>query len=443
MFPALRFDSLIYQPYHPAYSSRGKAGTALVSTFGKSSAELARREMDRLAALERLDLLDSPKDEGFDRIVRLIKEIFTVEIGIVSLIDGHRQWYKSCSGFAIEEVPRQDTFCRLVVDSEQPIIVQDATEDARFSAHPAVTGPGHVRFYAGVPLLTRDGFTVGTVCAIDRSRRSFSHRDLSILQELAGAAMDRIELLQSAATDSLTGVLTRRAFRSEADQLVSQALLHQHDLACIALDIDHFKNVNDTYGHAVGDQVLKAVASACKATLRPGDLLGRLGGEEFAIILPNVGREAALVAAETLRAVIAAQVMTGEFGTIGVTASLGISSLSIISKDIDTLLAQSDAAMYKAKHGGRNCCVSWNSFQSGHAAGTRRRVLKAGSIIFNDRRSTMDCTIRTLGSDSAGLAVSSSFGIPPEFILAIKGEGFETNCRVVAQDQRHLDVAFR
>jgi diguanylate cyclase (GGDEF)-like protein len=409
--------------------------------FGKSSLE-AQRETARLAALERLDILDSPKDEGFDRIVRLIKEIFTVDIGIVSLIDAHRQWYKACSGFAIEELPRQDTFCWRVIESDEAIIVQDATKDSRFSDHLAVTGPEHIRFYAGMPLKTRDGFTVGTVCAIDRRPRSFSSRDLVILQELAGACMDRIELLESAATDSLTGAMTRRAFKTEAEQFISLARRHQHDLSCIALDIDHFKNVNDSYGHAVGDQVLKAVAAACKATLRAGDLLGRLGGEEFAIVLPHVDRQAAFAVAEKVRESISALDIPSEHGAIKVTASLGITSLSIVGKEIETLLAQADAAMYQAKHGGRNRCMSWNTLQADHPTGARRRVLKAGAIIFNNRRSTIDCTIRTLGSDSAGLAVSSAIGIPPEFVLAIKGEGFETNCKVIAHDQQHLEVAF-
>ncbi|MBB4278907.1 sensor domain-containing diguanylate cyclase [Rhizobium mongolense] len=410
--------------------------------FGKSSAQAAQREAARLAALQRFDLLDTPRDEGFDRVVRLIKEIFAIDIGIVSVIDAHRQWYKACSGLSSDEVPREDTFCRYVVDCEEPIVVEDATKDLRFSKHPAVTGETHIRFYAGVPLKTNDGHAIGTVCAIDRMPRSFGSRDLAILTELAGAAMDRIELLQSAATDSLTEALTRRAFKQEAEQFISLALRHQHSLSCVVFDIDHFKRVNDTYGHAVGDEVLKTVASTCRAALRAGDLFGRLGGEEFAIILPHIDREGALAVAEKLRTAISSKEIRGDYGTLSATASLGVSALSIASKDIETLLAQADAAMYQAKQKGRNRCVSWSSIQTDQTMGNRRRVLKAGSIIFNDRRSIIDCTIKSLGSDSAGLSVSSSAGIPPEFVLAIKGEGFETGCRVIAQDRQHVEVAF-
>jgi len=412
-------------------------------TFGQSSAEAIKREKDRLAALDSLDLLNSPRDEGFDRIVRLIQQVFTVEIGLVSLIDGHRQWYQACSGLSADEVPIEDTFCRFVLNDEQPMVVQDASRDLRFATHPAVTGPDHVRFYAGVPLKTKARHTIGTVCAIDRTPRSFSRRDLGILEELAGAAMDRIELMQTASTDSLTDALTRRAFKREAEQLIAAALRHKHGLACLVLDVDHFKKVNDTYGHAAGDEVLKAVATTCRSKLRTSDLFGRLGGEEFAILLPHVGAEDAMIAAEKLRAEIAARSISGEFGTLNVTASFGVSALSIVRRDIETLLAQADAAMYQAKGTGRNRCMSFTSMQGADGMSARRRVLKAGNIVFNDRRSTIDCTVKSLGVDGAGIMVSNTAGIPPEFMLAIKADGFETNCSVLSRDRQNLEVAFR
>lgn len=125
------------------------------------------------------------------------------------------------------------------------------------------------------------------------------------------------------------------------------------------------------------------------------------------------------------------------------TASFGVSTLALVSRDIDTLLAQSDAPMYRAKHDGRNCCVAWTSLPAGHGTGARRRVLKAGTIVFTDRRSSIDCTVKSLGFDSVGLSVSSSAGIPTEFVLSIRGEGFETKCQVIAQDRQNLEVAFR
>ncbi len=409
---------------------------------GRSMADANDRETDRLAALDALDILDTPRDDGIDRVVRLIKRVFAIEIGIVSLIDAHRQWYKACSGLLAEEVPLKDTFCRYVVACDEPLVVEDATKDPRFARHPAVTGADHIRFYAGVPLKTRDGHTVGTVCAIDRSPREFTPRDLSVLTELAGVAMDRIELLQSAATDGLTGTLTRRAFREEAEKLISLAVRHQHELSCIVLDVDHFKRVNDTYGHAAGDEVLKAVAATCQSNLRASDLFGRLGGEEFAVILPHVDSKGAVAAAEKLRAAIAAQTIHGDFGSLAVTASFGTSTLSTKTKDGGTLLSQADAAMYLAKAAGRNRCVDWLSLDAGYQAGPRQRVLKAGTILFDDSHSSIDCTIRSLGADGAAITVSNSAGIPPEFVLVVAGDGFEAKCHVVARDRQNLELAF-
>jgi diguanylate cyclase (GGDEF)-like protein len=410
--------------------------------FGKLSAEQIEREAQRLAALEAFDMLDTPRDEGFDRIVRLIRAIFDVEIGIVSLMDAHRQWYKSCTGLPVEEMPRGDTFCQYVVASEKPMVVPDATKDPLFSDHPAVTGEAHIRFYAGMPLKTTEGFVIGTLCAIDTRARSFSDRDLFILDEIGGAVMDRLVLMQSAATDGLTGAMTRRAFREEADRRLSMAARASQSLSCIVFDVDHFKQVNDTRGHGAGDAVLKTVAEICKRNLRTEDLFGRIGGEEFAVIMPKIDREAAGAIAERLRAAVEAETMVIDGKPLKVTASFGTSSMSIVGKDIETLLAQADAAMYNAKHSGRNRCVSWGSMQSDNAIGSRRRVLKAGQIIFNNRHSTIDCTVKSLGSDSAGLSVSNAAGVPPEFVLSIKGEGFETSCKVIAQDRQTLEVVF-
>jgi len=99
-------------------------------TFGKLTAERAQRERARLEALDQFDLLDAPRDSSFERIVRLIKEIFSVDIGIVSVIDAHRQSYQACVGLPNSEVPREESFCTLIVDSGVPMIIQDASKDA-------------------------------------------------------------------------------------------------------------------------------------------------------------------------------------------------------------------------------------------------------------------------------------------------------------------------
>ena len=363
-------------------------------------------EAARLLALDRYDILDTPREEAFDRLARLIQNIFEVPIALVSVIDAHRQWYKSCLGLASAEAARSETFCQLTIKQTTPLIVPDATLDARFANNPHVTGEPHVRFYAGVPLTTRDGLNIGTVCVIDYVARPFTQREQVILTDLAQIAMDELELRQLASIDALTGVLSRRAFKEESSRAVALSVRHKHKLACIEFDLDHFKLINDTHGHATGDAVLAKVAAACRGHLRKSDLIGRLGGEEFAILLPHTDHAAALDVADKLRGELQKLRHQTAGGAAIVTASFGVANLDAETKDLDTLLAHADYALYQAKAAGRNRTVGWKSGERAQKS-VPRRVLKAGRIIFNAYSSTMDCTVRLLSDEGATLIVST------------------------------------
>ena len=203
-------------------------------------------EQARLEAIDQLDILDTPREEPFDRLSRLICNIFDVPMAIVSIIDGHRQWYKAFDGIAASEVERQDSFCNLLVEDPRPLIVPDATQDVRFAQKPAVLGPPKVRFYAGVPLTTTDGHVIGTICALDTRPRAFDDRQVEILSDIAHLTMQAIKLSRFATTDSLTGLMSRRAFKDAGDKAMAQAARHGQPLSCITFDIDHFKAINDT-----------------------------------------------------------------------------------------------------------------------------------------------------------------------------------------------------
>lgn len=393
-------------------------------------------ESDRLRALERYDILDTPREEPFDRIAQLIRAIFGVPIGIVSMIDAHRQWYKAATGMATSEADLKSTFCRFALTGTAPLVVPDAKCDPRFSGNPHVVGAPHIRFYAGMPLRTKDGFNIGTICAIGHEPKEFSAQQAEILARLADIVMDELELRQRAATDSLTGVLSRRAFKDEGGRMFALARRYTQPLAALVLDIDHFKSINDGHGHAAGDKVIADVARTCQAQLRSTDLIGRLGGEEFAILLPHTDCVTAHAISEKIRQSVGRL----EFGSIQkVTASLGVAELAG-NDDLNSLLAHADSAMYEAKTAGRDRCVLWRAPTIEKAP--RRRVLKAGRILFNNRTSVIDCTVRSLARDSAGLDVSSAAGIPPRFTLMIMSDKLETTCRIAAQTERHLEVEF-
>ena len=296
--------------------------------------------------------------------------------------------------------------------------------------------------YADIPLTTRDGYGIGTICAIDTTQREFSQDDLDNLADLAVIAMDAFEHRLLANTDALTGVMARRAFKEEAARAVSLALRHHHPLSAIALDLDHFKAINDTHGHGAGDRVISECLRSCTQQLRQSDIAGRLGGEEFAFILPHTDRAAAAEVAEKLRATIAGLKVETGGSPLQFTGSFGIAALDSATRDLDALLAKADAALYQAKLQGLNRC-NVAALVADAAVATRRRVLKGGQILFNNRMSTVDCTVRSLSDDGAGIDVSSSVGLPKEFLLSIRADGLELPCRVTAWAERHIEVEFR
>jgi diguanylate cyclase (GGDEF)-like protein/PAS domain S-box-containing protein len=158
------------------------------------------------------------------------------------------------------------------------------------------------------------------------------------------------ELARQATTDELTGVRNRRSLLETARQEFTRALRYQHPLSVLMLDIDHFKDINDSHGHDVGDQVLRAVADACRRELRDSDVLGRLGGEEFGVVLPNTRHEGALAVAERLRARIEA-LRVGD--GIAPKVSIGVACMEG-ANGIEDVLKRADQALYAAKAAGRN-----------------------------------------------------------------------------------------
>lgn len=399
------------------------------------------REDERLATLDRYDILDTSAEEAFDRITRLTRRIFDVSMSTITLIDGHRQWFKSRQGISASETPRGPALCNVAIREGCPLIVPDTTLDARFAANPFVLGEPHIRFYAGVPLQTPGGHCIGTICAMDEKPRTFRGDQLDTLSDLAHIVMSELELRLLAMTDGLTGALSRRAFRDELSRSVSLALRHQYDLSCIMLDIDHFKAVNDQHGHSVGDLVLSAAAAVCRDELRKSDAFGRVGGEEFAILLPHTDPASAMKVAEKLRTAIASVRIPTSFPPIGVTASFGVAALNSSVADADALLQHADEALYAAKNGGRNRCMEWRPAAIAQQ-NPCRRVLKAGRISFDGGRPAIDCTVRSLSDMGAGLMIASSADIPDKFKLLIEADEYVRLCQVVDKSPKTLGVEF-
>lgn len=154
--------------------------------------------------------------------------------------------------------------------------------------------------------------------------------------------------------DELSGMSNRRYFIKQAESEMARCRRHGHAMCVILADLDHFKAVNDTHGHAAGDAVIQAFAELCDNTLRSHDLASRIGGEEFAILLPETDLEGGLVLAERLRQTLADTTLTINSKSVAVTASFGVTMALPEDKDVGVILARADKAMYKAKSQGRN-----------------------------------------------------------------------------------------
>lgn len=165
------------------------------------------------------------------------------------------------------------------------------------------------------------------------------------------------ELTRLATTDSLTGASNRRHFMEKAEAETSRARRYKSSLAVLMLDIDHFKRVNDQYGHSVGDLALIETTRVCVETLRNEDCFGRLGGEEFAALLPETSLDGAKLLGERLRLALRDTVIETTSGPLSVTASIGISIYDPAEGSIEAALSRADRAMYEAKSGGRDQVV--------------------------------------------------------------------------------------
>jgi diguanylate cyclase (GGDEF)-like protein/PAS domain S-box-containing protein len=162
------------------------------------------------------------------------------------------------------------------------------------------------------------------------------------------------KLRELATTDSLTGIFNRRRFMELASRELSLSLRNHRPVSLLMLDADRFKNVNDTYGHDVGDMVLRSLAAVCKKMLRDVDVFGRLGGEEFAALLPETNKEGAVFAAERLRRALESTHVEHAGGKLSYTVSIGVTTAKEDTPDVESMLKEADAALYQAKQKGRN-----------------------------------------------------------------------------------------
>ena len=458
-----------------------------------------KEEARRNALLRQFAILDTPREERFDRIVRLASRLTGAPIAMVTLTDVNRVWFKARTGLEADEVPRELAFCPHALLIAQTLVIEDAAADPRFAGNPFVIGAPFIRFYAGAQLRTTEGVALGTLCVLDHVPRQMSPEDVGALEDLARGVIAELELrrvtarlaaeldvqknlaaeLQEARarledflaatsdtlweTDTelklargssgggadgvrikdLLGVslatlresfplaappktfeddlAARRPFRHvqfgrrDADGsevwieasgrpifgdggfrgyrgvsrditgrklaearirrmanedpltgLANRRLLQRRLIALFAsgaaadasglllIDIDHFKKINDNHGHNTGDGLLRLVSERVSAAVRTQDLVARIGGDEFAVILRGADTgEMSTVANRILQDMKNPLIALGE--VIPVSVSIGGVLLPGTASDPDAALKFADIALYRAKCAGRAC----------------------------------------------------------------------------------------
>lgn len=343
-------------------------------------------EEARLAAVARLRLLDTLPERIYDDLAQVARSLAGTAFAAITLIDRDRQFLKARIGFEATETPRSTAICDTAIRQPDQILeVEDARADPRFAEFATVVGEPYIRLYAGAPLLSRDGHALGTLCVFDPAPGRLSddqrlglqalarqvmhlfelrarNRELRLAlssqrerqQELAQTQRElvsaNLQLLREARQDPLSGLMNRRGL-DEFEQRVDEGGFPRHlEYTVLVLDVDHFKAINDGHGHAVGDEVIRALGAIICSSVRGEDLAFRLGGEEFGVVMPGAGTEAAQRVAERVRARCA----SGEETPLAFRLSGGIASGRVGEGPLSEVLERADRALYRAKRGGRD-----------------------------------------------------------------------------------------
>lgn len=336
-------------------------------------------EEERVAALHALHLLDTPFEERFDRIARIAQRVFDVPTVMINLVDRDRQWAKSTLGTELHELPREHSFCTFTIHQSKPLVVTDARADTRFMYNPLVTtDEDPIRFYAGQPLHAPDGHPVGALCIIDAMPREVDAEELQLLSDLAQMVENELHLFRlseiqkqlimeldaaerRALIDPLTHLWNRAAIFDILQREWERGQQEGYSIGVILVDVDHFKMINDTYGHPTGDTVLRTLSQQIRKAVRAADAVGRYGGEEFMIVLAHCNRASTQrIANKVCHHIADLPVQAGERLQLSVTISGGaVSTDQQPDATPAELISAADMALYHAKRNGRNQIHLW------------------------------------------------------------------------------------
>jgi diguanylate cyclase (GGDEF)-like protein len=336
------------------------------------AAPLPSDEAERLASLLKMQVLDTPAEDRFDRLTRLANRHFNAPFSMITLLDEDRQWFKSTRGHHIPETPRAVSFCGYTILQDDTLVVEDASADPRFFDNPVVTGELNIRFYAGIPLRNLEGHRVGTFCILDQQPRKLDPEDVLSLKDLAACAESELQLLRltqseiellsemdslrrKASVDPLTRCWNHDAMHEILAKELRRAAAEQETLAVLLFNLDHFAGLNQSWGREGGDQILQEAAERIRCSLEPSDILGRVGGAQFMLIVPRCQPASAQSYAERILGNLRSRPVKISSNSMSkVTASAGLAFWRGRHEGLPDLLARADKALIRAQNKGHD-----------------------------------------------------------------------------------------
>jgi diguanylate cyclase (GGDEF)-like protein len=308
----------------------------------------------RLKVVGELGLLDRVGEPTLTALTRLAHAITGAGSAAVHVFDTEFQHRIAAVGAPLTAHPARDSMCRLVIEGGERIVIQDATADGRFEYSSFIKDPvAPVRFYASLPLRSGGGVVVGTLCTFDSEVRELTAEQIARLEDIAQLACSHLELMRissqlgrAATLDPLTGVVNRVIFDDRLAQALARRRRRGTPVIVALLDLDDFKAINGTHGHECGDAALQWVAGRLRDCVRSEDTVGRIGGDEFAVVAEVADRDFWRLLQKLHRA------------ADGFDPRLSISVGSVVADDrddVETLMRRADQAMYADKlHGKRS-----------------------------------------------------------------------------------------
>ena len=308
-------------------------------------------------------------DEVLNRILENVGKVVPHDTANIALVDdqnvarfvklkGYEKFTSREQVLSVERHVDDLPNLKKMAESGKPISLADTSTDPEWVND--LPGSGWIRSFIGAPIMRKEKL-LGFINLDAATPNFFETKYLSRLQALADQAAIAIENAQLfeemeklAITDSLTGLYNRRYFFAYAENEIERSKRYNKHLSIIMMDIDHFKKINDSFGHQIGDQVLKEIADICLAILRKVDVMCRYGGEEFVVLLPETEVADAAHAAERMCTAISSLRLKTEKGDVSVSVSIGVAEMEKSRSSFEKLLAAADTALYSAKETGRN-----------------------------------------------------------------------------------------